>query len=413
MIRRLVRLSPPPWRRLALATALGVAAALATVGLLAGSGDGGRPGLASGRASEPSPGCWPWSRSWPSSGRPSATANAWSPTTPPSGPSPGGGSGSTTGSSPWPRPGCVGWRSGDLLSRAIEDVDALQDLYLRGLIPVVVAVCAAGLAVVIVGLLLPVAAAGPRAVPDRRPGVPAPGRLQGPDPRGPGAALRGVLADDIVDLVQGAPELVAFGRDGDLLARIEETDRALTELARRRALAAGAASGLITVLIGGAVVGVLAVAVDAVAGHRLSAVMLAVLPLAALGAFEAVPGVTVAALRLGDVVAAGRRLLAIERVPVPVTDPRRPAAMPEGCPEVDLVDARLRYDPDLPWALDGLDLRLAPGTHLAVVGASGAGKSSVVNIAAALLAPRIGVGSRWAAWPSRTWPSATSGAPSA
>ena len=34
----------------------------------------------------------------------------------------------------------AGWRSGDLLSRAIDDVDALQDLYLRTLLPVAIAV---------------------------------------------------------------------------------------------------------------------------------------------------------------------------------------------------------------------------------------------------------------------------------
>ena len=33
----------------------------------------------------------------------------------------------------------AGWRSGDLLARAIDDVDALQDLYLRTLLPVAIA----------------------------------------------------------------------------------------------------------------------------------------------------------------------------------------------------------------------------------------------------------------------------------
>ena len=378
VIRRLVRLSPPPWRRLVLATAFGVAAALATVGLLAASGAvvgraSLRPGLGAiagllalvevlaiiraplryGErlvAHDAAFSALTRWRVW--------LYNRLEPLAP---------------------AGLAGWRSGDLLSRAIEDVDALQDLYLRGLIPVIVAVCSAGLAVVIVGLLLPAAALVLGLCLIAALVLPPLVASRARTLEGRGAALRSALADDIVDLVQGAPELVAFGGDGDLLARIEDTDRALTELARRRAVVAGAASALITVLIGGAVVGVLAVAVDAVAGHRLSAVMLAVLPLAALGAFEAVPGVTVAALRLGDVVAAGRRLLAIEEVPIPVTDPGRPVALPAGCPEVELVDARLRFRPDLPWALDGLTLHLAPGTHLAVVGASGAGKSSVVN----------------------------------
>ena len=52
----------------------------------------------------------------------------------------------------------AGWRSGDLLARAIDDVDALQDLYLRTLLPVAVAVGAGVIGTVAVGLILPWAA---------------------------------------------------------------------------------------------------------------------------------------------------------------------------------------------------------------------------------------------------------------
>ena len=69
-----------------------------------------------------------------------------------------GGSGSTTAS----RRGCLlrsaGWRSGDLLVRAIDDVDALQDLYLRTLLPVGIAVGAGVIGTVAVGVILPWAA---------------------------------------------------------------------------------------------------------------------------------------------------------------------------------------------------------------------------------------------------------------
>src|SRR6185437_2141600 len=71
-------------------------------------------------------------------------------------------------------------------------------------------------------------------------------------------------------------------------------------LARRRALATGAASAVVTVCLGAAVVGVLAAGIAAVRDHHLSAVMLAVLPLAAIGAFETVPALAGAAVRAGD-----------------------------------------------------------------------------------------------------------------
>jgi ATP-binding cassette, subfamily C, bacterial CydC len=43
-------------------------------------------------------------------------------------------------------------------------------------------------------------------------------------------------------------------------------------------------------------------------------------------------------------------------------------------------DLRVRYGPGEPWALDGLDLDLAPGRRIAVVGPSGAGKSTFVEV---------------------------------
>ncbi len=52
----------------------------------------------------------------------------------------------------------AGWRSGDLLARGVDDVDNLQDLYLRTLLPVAIAVGASVVGVVAVGVILPVAA---------------------------------------------------------------------------------------------------------------------------------------------------------------------------------------------------------------------------------------------------------------
>jgi thiol reductant ABC exporter CydC subunit len=272
------------------------------------------------------------------------------------------------------------WRSGDLLARATDDVDTLQDLYLRSLLPVAVTAGAAVLAVVVVALILPLAglilAASLVAAGVATPAV----ALAASPSRGRAAALRGQLSAEVVDLVQGAPELLAYGADAAVMARVEAADAELTRLARRRALAAGATSAVVVICAGAAVVGVLAAGVSAVHGHRMEAVMLAVLPLAALGAFEPVAALALATLRTGDVVAAGRRLLALGEVQVPVTDPVSPEAVPEGPLAVALRDARLRYGPELPWALHGLDLAVEPGGRTAVVGASGAGKSSVVNV---------------------------------
>ena len=106
---------------------------------------------------------------------------------------------------------------------------------------------------------------------------------------------------------------------------------------------------------------------------------MAVLPLAGLGTFESIPGIALAASRSRAVAAAARRLLALETVPVPVHDPAVPSQLGAGSPEISFVQASLRYAPDLPRALDGVALEVAPGARVAVTGSSGAGKSSLVN----------------------------------
>jgi ABC-type transport system involved in cytochrome bd biosynthesis fused ATPase/permease subunit len=172
--------------------------------------------------------------------------------------------------------------------------------------------------------------------------------------------------------------LLAFGAVGAALDRVTAADEALSRLARRRSVWAGAASALVLLAVGGAVLGVLAVGIDALRSHQLHPWLLPVLPLAVIGTFESVPAVLAAALHTSDVTAAGRRLLAFDVNP-PVTDPPQPLPLPEGCPEVAFEEARLRYAGDAPWALDGVDLVLGPGSRTVVVGPSGAGKTSLVN----------------------------------
>jgi len=380
LARRLLHVSPLSWRRLALAGALGVAGALATLGLLAGSGyvvdrAAYRPGLGAIagvlacvevlafirgplRYGERLVGhddalhaltrwrVWLFDRL-----EPLAPA------------------------------GMGAWRGGDLLTRLVDDVDTLADLSLRVVLPVVVAAAAAGASVVIVALILPVAGLvlglcllaaliAPPVV-----ALLAHTRAGAADE----AARRGELAAETVDLVQGAAELVAFGREEEMLARIESADAALTRIARRRALLSGLAAATTIACVGAAVIGVLAVGVHAVRTHQLSTVLLGVLPLAAIAAFEPVPAVAGAALRAAEVAAAGRRLLEVAELPVPVRDPASPRAVPGGPVGVRFTDAHLTYGPGLPPALDGVSLSVPAAARVAVVGPSGAGKSSLVH----------------------------------
>jgi thiol reductant ABC exporter CydC subunit len=378
VVRRIVGIGPPPWSRLALAVALGVAGAMATVGLLAGSGyvvdrAAFRPGLGAIAGLLAGVEVIAFLRgplryaerlvAHDVAFRSLSRWRVWL----------------YDRLEPLAPAGLGGWRSGDLLARMTDDVDALQDLYLRCLLPVVVTVGAATLAVVLVATILPAAGAilgaSVAAALLTAPVV----AVTGSDGRGRVAALRGELSAEVVDLLRAAPELLAFGQDTAALVRLDAIDAELASLARRRAWIAGAGSAIVATCLGGAVTGVLAVGLAAVRAHHMGSVMLGVLPLAVVGAFETVPAVGLAAVRAVDVVAAGRRLLALDAIQVPVVDPPTPATLPAGCPDVVFSGARLRYADTLPWALDGLDLAVAPGERLGVVGPSGSGKSSLVN----------------------------------
>jgi thiol reductant ABC exporter CydC subunit len=272
----------------------------------------------------------------------------------------------------------AGWRSGDLLGRAIDDVDALQDLYLRTLLPVAIAVGACAIGTAAVGFILPWAALGlgiplvvalvvPAALTWRR---------RGDEEM---AALSGTLTAQVVDALQGAPELLAFGADDAALRDVEALGRRSDMLEQHHARLAALAALVIAGCLAVALAVVLALGVDAVHGHHLGQVMVAVLPLTVLATFEMVPGVPPAVARSLAVRASADRLFALEDVEVPVHDPARPARLGPGVPEVSFEAVAVRYGPGLPRAVDGVSLSLPPGGRVAVTGSSGAGKSSLVT----------------------------------
>lgn len=272
------------------------------------------------------------------------------------------------------------WRRGDLLARATTDVDLLQDVYLRGVAPLATAAVTSLVTVAVVtavlptaGLVLGVTLLGGTALAAAVAWVRR--RTLGAGE----AEVRGALAADVVELLAAAPDLVAFGCHGAYLERCLAADDALTRRARRRAWTDGAVAATVTVCTGAAVIGLLAVGAAAVADHRLPAWAIAVLPLAALGAFEVVGPAAGAVGRLADHVEAAERLVSVAEIPVPVVDPPHPAP-PSAGSDVAVVDAVLRYGPDRPAALCGLDLDVPEGRRVAVVGPSGAGKSSLVNV---------------------------------
>jgi len=273
------------------------------------------------------------------------------------------------------------FRSGDLLARLVSDVDATQDLFIRGVAPPLTAfLVGAGAAAACLIILAPaglllaagllVAGAGVSWLAARRAAVA--GRRT--------AAARGELGAQVTGLVAGAADLHAFGGQDAALEAAQRADADLTRLARGSAAGAALGSGLSQAVAGLTLWAVLVAGVAAVGSGALTRVPLAVITLTALAAFEAVTALPAAAIQLGQARASAVRVGAVLDAPDPVRDPATPRPLPAGPLQVRLRGAQVRYEPGGPLAIDGIDLDLTAGRRVALVGPSGAGKSTVAAV---------------------------------
>jgi thiol reductant ABC exporter CydC subunit len=272
-----------------------------------------------------------------------------------------------------------GSRAGDALSRLVGDVETLQDLYLRAIAPpaiaAVVLAAACGFLVVVLPLAALVVAVGLLAG-----GVLVPALTVALSRRSGfrEAPARGRLANELVETVHAAPELAVAGRAGDAAERIRVADGALLDLQARDARAQGVATALGGAFQGLTLVGVLAIGADAVAAGELDGILLAAVVLVAFGAFEAAIPLGEAARRLAACAGAAQRVDEVVRAVPPVSDPPLPVELPA---TGSLVAERLTVIPPGATApvLRDVSLVVVPGGRIAIVGPSGAGKTTLAR----------------------------------
>jgi thiol reductant ABC exporter CydC subunit len=171
---------------------------------------------------------------------------------------------------------------------------------------------------------------------------------------------------------------------------VRAADGRLVAIARRSAVAIGMGDGLRLLVTGVTVAGVLAVAIGASAAGHLDRVEIAMLALLALATFEAVTPLSTAARERSAVVAAGRRVLELTDTDPVIHDPARPAPAPDWPFTIALEHVWARYPRGSHAVLEDLSLRLEPGERVALVGPSGAGKTTVVNLLLRFLDPERG-----------------------
>ncbi|MEU9759981.1 thiol reductant ABC exporter subunit CydD [Streptomyces sp. NPDC047987] len=282
-------------------------------------------------------------------------------------------------------------RRGDLLSRLVADVDALQDHWLRWLLPAGTAVVVGVATVGFVGLLLP-AAGAVLAVGLLLAGAGVPW-ISGACSRQAERRLapaRADLATRVTDLLGGTAELTVAGALPARAQRAREADGVLTRIAARAATATALGGGL-TALIGGlTVVATALVALPAVRDGRLAGVELAVVVLTPLAAFEAVTGLPLAVQFRQRVARSAERVYEVLDAPLPVREPDSPAPAPGSPFPLEVQRLSARYPGAERDALEAVDLTLTAGRRIAVVGSSGSGKTTLAQVLLRFLDARAG-----------------------
>ena len=295
----------------------------------------------------------------------------------------------------------VSARSGDLLSRVITDIESLDNLYVRVLAPPLVALVviiamgifmgtfSVSLGLTIVGFLLALGL-----------GLTVLTLILN---RNPGRTLveeRSRLRADLVDSVQGLPDLVAFGQEKAYFDKIQSTASAFSRTQARLARLNGFQSGLASLITGLGVLSMLYLAIPLVTEGKVPGVFLAVVVLGTMASFEAVQGLPQAAQLLEANLQAARRLFEIADSTPAVSDPADPLPRPASA-DLSIKNLSFGYLSDADSTelhrekkkdsvesvhsasqkvLENITLDLPSGRKLAIVGPSGAGKSTLANL---------------------------------
>lgn len=282
------------------------------------------------------------------------------------------------------------YRSGDVLSRIRADMDTLNHLYLRILVPAVVALLATLILVVALAYYHPLLALVELSLLLLA-GVLIPWLL---NKLSQTASVQMVassadLRTQLVSDLQGMGELLVYGAAEQQAQTLKRGSQKLANqqqiLSRLNAWTQAALSLCASL----AMWLMLILAVPLVQQGSLAPANLAMLSLLALASFEAVAPLPLAWQSLGETLAAAKRIFALTDQQALVAEPDQPLPVPEAF-TLRFDQLSFRYQAASPWVLQTLSFSLAPRQKLIVLGANGSGKSTLLSLLLRFREPTCG-----------------------
>ncbi len=209
-----------------------------------------------------------------------------------------------------------------------------------------------------------------------------------------GSKAREALGDlnaHVVDSLQGLGETIAFR---NVEARGEELRERMTTHERLRLPFFNDLSfqtSLLEIATGLGGLAVVWTGAHLVGTGQLEAALLPVLTILAMAAFLPISEIAHIGRQLADTLGSTRRLYAVHNEQVPVTDgPIRSAPKADGGVAVSFESASFSYFDNDRLALDDVSFDIEPGTTVALVGSSGAGKTTVAHLMMRFWDPQSG-----------------------
>lgn len=272
------------------------------------------------------------------------------------------------------------FRSGDLLSRVVSDVENLEHIYVRVIAPPVVAFFILILMWFLLGMFSPIfslilltAFVGVGTL------LPLFTRSLSYSIGKQMVDVHAQLSTAAIDGVQGMAELVAFGQASRHFERFKGLNQKSVTLQKKMTSITGIHESIMNLAINLTVIAMLWVAIPQVTTLALNGVYLAVLVLGTMAAFEAIVPLPKATQFLDQSLSSARRLFEITDSPPVVREPVSPSPLPRDF-SIDFRNVTFCYPGSRTFFLRNLSLTVPQGKRVAVVGPSGAGKTTLVNL---------------------------------